>query len=82
MVDINKLVESYHNSSNLKVDNLFQLIAEQMKLFEDALPGGPQTDDKTFEAWFPRPRITENFGNFSFESTPMLAQQEFISVLP
>jgi len=62
MVDINKLVDSYYNSNNLKVDNLFQLIAEQMKLFEDALPGGPQTDDATFEAWFPKPRITENFG--------------------
>jgi hypothetical protein len=62
MVDINKLVDSYYNSNNLKVDNLFQLIAEQMKLFEDALPGGPAADDKTLEAWFPKPRITENFG--------------------
>jgi len=62
MVDINKLVESYYNSNNLKADNLFQLIMEQVELFEDALPGGPQTDDATFEAWFPRPRITENFG--------------------
>ena len=62
MVDINKLVDSYYNSNNLKVGNLFQLIAEQMELFEDALPGGPQTDDATFEAWFPKPRITENFG--------------------
>jgi len=62
MVDINKLVENYYNSSNLKANNLFQLIAEQIKLFEDALPGGPQADDATFEAWFPRPRITENFG--------------------
>jgi len=62
MVDINKLVKNYYNSSNFKANSLFQLIEEQMKLFEDALPGGPQTDDATFEAWFPRPRITENFG--------------------
>ena len=62
MVDINKLVENYYNSNNFKANNLFQLIAEQIKLFEDALPGGPQVDDATFEAWFPRPRITENFG--------------------
>ena len=62
MVDINKLVDSYYNSSNLKTSSLFRLIEEQMKLFEDALPGGPQTDDATFKAWFPQPRITENFG--------------------
>ena len=62
MVDINKLVESYYNLNNLKASSFFQLIEEQVKLFEDALPGGAPEADATFKAWFPQPRITENFG--------------------
>jgi len=62
MVDINKLVKSYYDPNNLKTNNLFRLIEEQMRLFEDALPGGGQGDTTSFDMPFPRPRITENFG--------------------
>jgi len=62
MVDINKLVDGYYDPNNLKTNNLFRLIEEQMRLFEDALPGGGSGDTTSFDMPFPRPRITENFG--------------------
>ena len=72
MVDINKLVESYYDPNNIKAKAFFQLIEEQVKLFEDALPGGAPDETTNFNMSLLRPRITENFGKPGTEDRKLI----------